>query len=248
MLLAIFSCLLLTIKPFFAYDPSKARELWNYCLASYCSESKLVGWDVTPMSLNYPGMIDVRVIYNSTGNTQAFVGFQPKENTIHVVFRGTVSTSIQDWIDDLDAIKINYSGCSGCEVHRGFYYTYLDVNESLIRNVDDMYLKYRKPLISIAGHSLGGALATYGALEVRARYGKIDQYYTFGSPRVGNEAFAVWWNSQIGPLVATYRVTHNRDPGKGVFKLKFALYKKCHLLTQSPLSRVCLTKKEEKSI
>jgi predicted lipase len=40
------------------------------------------------------------------------------------------------------------------------------------------------------GHSLGGALATLCALEMRQRLGLRVELYTFGSPRVGSPQFA----------------------------------------------------------
>ncbi len=49
----------------------------------------------------------------------------------------------------------------------------------------------------IAGHSLGGALATLCAVDVRARLAAPDvRLFTFGSPRVGNAVFAAWVEQQ----------------------------------------------------
>ncbi len=42
-----------------------------------------------------------------------------------------------------------------------------------------------------AGHSLGGALATLAAFDIRTAFGFKDlQVYTYGAPRTGNHAFA----------------------------------------------------------
>lgn len=44
------------------------------------------------------------------------------------VFRGTLPWSIKDWIDDINFIKTDFPLCNnGCKVHRGFYYTWLDL-------------------------------------------------------------------------------------------------------------------------
>lgn len=46
--------------------------------------------------------------------------------------------------------------------------------------------------------SLGGALATLCALDLKLNQGAHDvRLYTYGSPRVGNSVFADWFESQI---------------------------------------------------
>lgn len=46
--------------------------------------------------------------------------------------------------------------------------------------------------------SLGGALATLCALDLKLNQGAHDvRLYTYGSPRVGNSVFAEWFESQI---------------------------------------------------
>ena len=56
-------------------------------------------------------------------------------------------------------------------------------------------------LLHIEGHSLGGALATLAALEIRMAipdHTKLDiSCYTFGAPRTGNHAFAREYNKAV---------------------------------------------------
>jgi len=49
----------------------------------------------------------------------------------------------------------------------------------------------------ITGHSLGGSLAILASTDLAKLHGKIDQVYTFGQPRVGNPAFAAYYQSFI---------------------------------------------------
>lgn len=56
------------------------------------------------------------------------------------------------------------------------------------------------------GHSLGAAIATLAAADLRSQ-GIPVTLYTYGSPMVGNDAFATSV-SKSGP---TYRVTHAKD-------------------------------------
>lgn len=62
--------------------------------------------------------------------------------------------------------------------------------------------------IVFTGHSLGGAVATLAAAYARAAGYTID-IYTYGSPRVGNEAFVKFVTDQPG---GEYRITHLADP------------------------------------
>lgn len=48
----------------------------------------------------------------------------------------------------------------------------------------------------MTGHSLGGALATFCALDLEEIYGSLN-LYAFGCPRVGNDAFAKYQEKMI---------------------------------------------------
>lgn len=66
--------------------------------------------------------------------------------------------------------------------------------------------------VLITGHSLGGALATLCFLDLRETLGvgvSFAPLYIYGSPRVGNSAFATYSASRGVPV---FRVVHHRDP------------------------------------
>jgi hypothetical protein len=60
----------------------------------------------------------------------------------------------------------------------------------------------------MTGHSLGAAVATIAGAYLR-KNGFPCAIYTYGSPRVGNAAFANYVTAQSG---GTYRITHLDDP------------------------------------
>lgn len=63
--------------------------------------------------------------------------------------------------------------------------------------------------VIITGHSMGGAMASFCALDLSVNFGfKNIEVFTFGQPRVGNFAFSVYYNEYV-PL--TIRVTHAHD-------------------------------------
>lgn len=75
-------------------------------------------------------------------------------------------------------------------------------------------LKYHpRAKIILTGHSLGAALATFAAVHLRLE-AKIPAeditFYTFGSPRTGNQAWADFFYS-LYPAGQTQRVVHYND-------------------------------------
>lgn len=64
----------------------------------------------------------------------------------------------------------------------------------------------------ITGHSLGGALATFAALDIKRKINPSNtiRFITFGSPRTGNQVFTDYVMT-IFPDGAYQRVTHYTD-------------------------------------
>jgi len=95
-----------------------------------------------------------------------FVGYLPSDKSIYVVFRG--SSSIRNWITNLDAYKTPYTSypACNCEVHKGFYNAEQIVIGGIISEVKR--LKSISTLSSYSvkttGHSLGAALAQLTAM------------------------------------------------------------------------------------
>lgn len=137
---------------------------------------------------------------------QGFVAYEQQKNAIIVAFRGSVD--IKSWIADLDAPQMSYPKCTGCMVHVGFYKAYMEVSPSIKAQVQIILSKYRTAQIYVTGHSLGGAMAVVAALDIKATFGKLDQFYSYGQPRVGNQAFADYFASQIS---SGHRVVHYAD-------------------------------------
>jgi hypothetical protein len=70
------------------------------------------------------------------------------------------------------------------------------------------------PRIQVTGHSLGGTMAVYAALDVIRTLGlPVDTLITFGQPRMGNAAFRDFVHATTTRSSCAYfRVTHHRDP------------------------------------
>lgn len=67
---------------------------------------------------------------------------------------------------------------------------------SAIKNtVQTLKAKYRGAKLIVTGHSLGGALAILCTADLKTSIGTVDYTYTYGQPRVGNQAFVDWYQA-----------------------------------------------------
>ena len=164
-----------------------------------------------------------------------YVAVDHGQRRLVVAFRGTYS--LVNTIADLTTMPQEYqpypgdpdedsrakvdrdslSACVNCTVHAGFYQawrnTKREILDILLSQVS-MHPKYRLDLI---GHSLGGAVAALAGLEL-ASYGLDPIVTTYGEPRVGNAAFATYFDHAFNMSSNNTssnrfrRVTHTHDP------------------------------------
>jgi len=134
-----------------------------------------------------------------------------------------------DWVDGVDRVD-----AAGVEVHEGFNRA-LEAVWGTLKGVLEKWSEGRKNIF-FAGHSLGGALAMLAAAgcseqwSVASGQGTVtsDQcevtshsplstnrsglpiwLYTFGQPRVGNAAWARWYDGRL--RARSFRVVHAED-------------------------------------
>ncbi|MCM3619606.1 lipase family protein [Sutcliffiella horikoshii] len=116
------------------------------------------------------------------------------EDAIIVSFRGTQTDP--DWIADAEISQKPFPFChSKPLVHSGFLSVYESIRGELFSILDQVDTS---KTIFITGHSLGGALATLFSLDC-ALNSKCESVimYSFGAPRVGDEAFAKLYNETV---------------------------------------------------
>lgn len=117
-----------------------------------------------------------------------------------VVFAG--SESILDWLTDFQCLQTDYLDFAA--VHFGFLNEFRKVWPQIDEIFRGMPVGYP---ISVAGHSLGGALATFAA-HAFYRKGYKVRLLTLGSPRVGDANFAKAVNAGV---VDSVRIQHHND-------------------------------------
>lgn len=151
--------------------------------------------------------------YTATNQgTQGYLWLFPEQRKAYVCFRGT--QDFQDAAKDIDIrdrrLYLPRSGyhVSPILVHRGFLDQYAAVKRMIFDDLNTYDKAYDN--IIFTGHSLGAALATIGAAYTKAMLPKKQVYcYTYGCPRVGNDAFADWFDDNID---GGYRVFNEQDP------------------------------------
>ncbi|KAF2271182.1 alpha/beta-hydrolase [Lojkania enalia] len=144
----------------------------------------------------------------SKGNTDV-TGFVALDNTnrqIIVSFRG--SSSIENWMANLDIKAVNTDICSGCSAHSGFWRSWSQARDEVLQAVKNACAANPGYSVATTGHSLGGAIATLAAAQLRNE-GYTVALYTFGAPRIASSKLSDYITKQPG---GNYRITHWNDP------------------------------------
>lgn len=134
------------------------------------------------------------------------MGFNAADKEVVVSWRGTKDA--KNWLEDFSFAFTDYPKCKGCQLHEGFYFDYLSVHNTLIKQVTDLLAKYGDVKFVVTGSSMGSALASISALELQLAFRKPVELHSFGCPRVGNPDFAHFLSQSITNRI---RVVHNRD-------------------------------------
>lgn len=120
-------------------------------------------------------------------DVQCFI--KSKNGEVVIAFRGT--DSVKDiWVNAAFSKRAVPFACADSRVraHRGFVGAYLcgEVREEVFRAVSRADVRR----VLITGHSLGAAMATLAAFEIKHRLPDLELWMVgFGCPRVGNRAF-----------------------------------------------------------
>jgi len=136
-------------------------------------------------------------------DSECFIG--ANTDVILLVFRGTEQNSLKDWITDFQFRK--KLGPWKLGVHRGFKEAVDLVWDEVYQRIVRLTKIANRPLF-IAGHSLGGALATLATANFLEENFPVKALYTFGQPRVGGKLFVNKFNKSFK---YTYRFVNNED-------------------------------------
>ncbi|KAI4122262.1 MAG: hypothetical protein LQ338_005909 [Usnochroma carphineum] len=138
-----------------------------------------------------------------------YIAVDDTNKIVVLAIRGSVSK--KNWHADWDMIRTKINFCHECHVHRGFKNSWEEVKDAVIGNMQkavELHPDYR---IVVTGHSLGAAVATLAAGELRRiddHFKDATELYTFGSPRLANREAARWLSEQSR---LSWRITNQDD-------------------------------------
>ncbi|KAI1367581.1 lipase [Xylaria arbuscula] len=184
----------------------------QYAGASYCNSEAAIGSTVSCSGNACPavtaaGATITAIFAGSDTDIQGFVSTDKQNQVIVMSVRG--SHSIRNWITDFEFIQKDCSSlASGCKVHYGFAKAWDEISSAALNAVKAAKAANPGYRIVFTGHSLGAAVSSLGAAYARASGLEVD-IINYGSPRVGNVAFANFVSAQPG---VEWRVTHLDDP------------------------------------
>jgi triacylglycerol lipase len=200
------------------YDPCAAAELARGAAAAYGKDQDMTAW------AREQGCPGCEVVRDDATDTLGFVAAAGER--AFVVFRGT--RDLRNWITDLDCRRVNAASALCADGRAAGSTPQPEVHEGFLRALESVWERVAEALgrmaagkrdLFFAGHSLGGALAMLATArweELNCQL-KIDNLqfpisawlYTFGQPRVGNGAWARWYDGRLRGR--SFRVVHAQD-------------------------------------
>jgi hypothetical protein len=192
------------------YREQISQQLRYFSQATYCSVDSVTSWACPVCKQGSLANFKLtHKFFDANTNTFGFAGLAPAagENIIVMGFRGATPSAGRNWITDLNAQRVSYPGLAGATVHKGMYNAYLSIARQVNLAAKSLLANCQNCHVYVTGHSLGGAIATLAAADLYSLTPDLS-LYTFGSPRVGDLAFATYFDKIVPD---TWRVVHNHD-------------------------------------
>jgi len=183
-----------------------AAELGNLIVAAYDQfkppDGRPSKW---PLSAPYEPIVEFSASPPPKHDPEkfGFVARRTDTGDFYVIFRGT--QTIGDWLANVDFLQVDQPDGWG-KTEKGFSGVYSGSAPTIINALKNAG---NPPHVFVAGHSLGGSLATLCTADVRRTLvGTATTLYAFASPRTGNPTFANKFNEQC-PV--TWRIVNTED-------------------------------------
>ncbi|KAG2037861.1 Alpha/Beta hydrolase protein [Suillus americanus] len=188
----------------------------HFASAAYCPPIIINGWKCGGACHAVPDF-KVSLTGGNDGSIQYYyVGYWPTQNTVVVAHEGTDPTNfLADLTDAYGLVErldsTLFPGvASNVKLHSGFADEHARTARTILKEVKSLISQYNAKSVTLVGHSLGGALAeiecVFMALNLPSSI--AIKGVTFGTPRVGNPAWAALFDSLVPDF---QRINHKKD-------------------------------------
>lgn len=176
------------------FDPLRASQLAKLAAAAPCATEALEGGKVDLGEASAPRVV------SGTGEARALLARVADGLVV------TLRSALLALADEEELVSLE--ACAECRVSRAVAAEWATLRESLTAELAAAQKSVLK--VTITGHGVSAALATLAALDLSEAGVSVAELVTFGAPRVGNAAFAVFYEDSA--VFPHFRVTHGRDP------------------------------------
>lgn len=153
-------------------DPLHDVELGQLRKSAYYSAiARCLNWgpkSVVDWSCDYckktPKLIDVSTGAGKPSDLAWFIGYSHDDNEIVVTARS--STTIENWLYDLDFKGVDFAECPGCSVHNGFLKAYQEIRHDYLNAITALHKKYPTAKVRVQGHSLAASVSQHVVLDL----------------------------------------------------------------------------------
>ncbi|PVF97005.1 alpha/beta-hydrolase [Serendipita vermifera] len=187
-----------------------------FSAAVWCSPLLTRTWTCGSKCLQLPGF----KVVDSGGDGAIvqywFVGYHPPLNSIIVAYQGTDVTKIIPSYVDANVVLTSPSQTlfpglpRTALLHAGFLGAYTVSQASVLAAIQRASTTYGTKNVTYVGHSLGAAIAAISAASMKLRLGSgwNHKVVVYGQPRVGNQAWVTWLDSNVPDLT---RINNKND-------------------------------------
>ncbi|KAH8976634.1 alpha/beta-hydrolase [Lactarius akahatsu] len=198
----------------------------QFARAAYCPSNKIDGWQCGDACKAVPDFTPTLTGGDGHATQYFYVGFWPAQSAVVVAHQGTDPSELVPVLTDIRILPTKPDPVlfpnipSDVKVHAGFVKQHKKTAPKILAEVKRLMAENSSTHVILIGHSLGGALAELDTLFMKLNLpaSTTVRGVTFGTPRVGNPAWATYFDSQITDFT---RMNNNRDmvpiiPGQGL--------------------------------
>ncbi|KAF8704510.1 hypothetical protein AX14_013931 [Amanita brunnescens Koide BX004] len=175
-----------------------------FASTGYCEPSKTLSWTCGANCEANPDFIPVASGGNGDSVQYWYVGYSPSLSTVIVAHQGTNPSEIEAIATDAKAFQENLDSSlfpgisSSVEVHSGFADEQAQTATNVLSAVQSTISAHGATRVTIVGHSLGAAIALLDSVYLPLHVSGVSfQTFTYGLPRVGNQAFANYVDANL---------------------------------------------------